>query len=141
MPAEGLHKANADSVLNSYNLAKEHDPKWAKAWHAWALSNMDIVRILPGAEVTEVATRHTCHIVAAVEGKLGTLECVFEFTTLVGFVRSLGLMGRNTLQGALSLLTLWFKYGAQPAITTAMVKGFESVNCNLWLDVVPQVCY
>jgi serine/threonine-protein kinase mTOR len=57
----------------------------------------------------------------------------------IGFFRSLALMGQNNLQDALSLLTLWFRYGAQLEVTKAMVKGFKGVTCTLWLDVVPQV--
>lgn len=50
-------------------------------------------------------------------------------------------MGQNNLQDALSLLTLWFRYGAEPEVTKTMIKGFKGVTSTLWLNVVPQVCF
>ena len=63
---------------------------------------------------------------------------------LAGFFQSLALKVENNLQDALSLLTIWFRYGAQPEVTTAVIHGTKQVTCTLWLDVVPQVyfrCY
>jgi serine/threonine-protein kinase mTOR len=79
--AERLHQENAGPVLNSYSLATQHDAQWSKAWHTWALSNWDIIRASPVVSTetdhaaTESATPRTPHIVAAVEGKLDTLQC------------------------------------------------------------------
>lgn len=56
-----------------------------------------------------------------------------------GFFHSISLTDRNKLQDTLRLLTLWFKFGAQPEIKSVMSKGFRSVTCDTWLEVVPQV--
>ncbi|KAF8573454.1 atypical PIKK FRAP protein kinase [Ramaria rubella] len=123
----GLTTTNAGSVLNSYHLATKHDPKWSKAWHTWALSNLDVIRnstaVRPFPGDRQPVPNRTHHIVAAIEG----------------FFRSLALVSENELQDTLSLLTLWFKFGAQSDITIAMVNGFKTVTCDMWLDVVPQI--
>ncbi|KIJ50878.1 hypothetical protein M422DRAFT_244825 [Sphaerobolus stellatus SS14] len=123
----GLNAHNAASILGSYHLATKHDPQRSKAWHTWALANLDMIRNPSGLPTVdgdvEPVTNRTSHVVAAIQG----------------FFRSLDLMSQNNLPDTLSLLTIWFKYGAQGEVTTAMNDGFKLVSCDTWLDVVPQI--
>lgn len=43
------------------------------------------------------------------------------------------------LQDILRLLTLWFNHGATAEVQMALRKGFEHVNINTWLVVLPQI--
>jgi hypothetical protein len=36
-------------------------------------------------------------------------------------------------------LTLWFKYGHDQEVTTAIMEGFRTVSVDTWLEVIPQV--
>ena len=56
-----------------------------------------------------------------------------------GFFRSISLGQERALQDTLRLLTLWFKYGAVPAVHEAVQYGFDSIPIDMWLSVTPQV--
>jgi FKBP12-rapamycin complex-associated protein len=43
------------------------------------------------------------------------------------------------LQDILRLLTLWFNHGDTAEVQMALRKGFELVNINTWLVVLPQI--
>jgi FKBP12-rapamycin complex-associated protein len=58
---------------------------------------------------------------------------------LSGFFRSIALSKGNSLQDALRLLTLWFKYGSQQEVNNAVADGFSGVSIDTWLQVIPQV--
>lgn len=56
-----------------------------------------------------------------------------------GFFRSISLKNENSLQDTLRLLTLWFKFGAHDDVSHAMASGFNRVDVDTWLDVIPQI--
>lgn len=56
-----------------------------------------------------------------------------------GFFRSIALSPQENLQDTLRLLTLWFKYGYQKDVETALVDGFTTVSIDIWLQVIPQI--
>lgn len=113
-------------MLNAFELATRYDPTWYKAWHTWALANVEVISHIAGYETRleenvpeAVATR----AVAAVEGLL----------------RSISLGKQNSLQDTLRLLTLWFKFGNHDDVSHAVGNGFSMVSVDTWLDVIPQV--
>ena len=61
---------------------------------------------------------------------------------LAGFFRSISLgRGREPcLQDLLRLLTLWFRYGSEPRVEASLLEGFECVDIDMWLLVIPQAC-
>lgn len=136
---------NAASVLGAYHLATKNDPLRSKAWHIWALANLDMIRnphgIPTSAGELEPVLNRINHVVAAIQGN--PLQFIFHSDwpnwNFKGFFRSLALMSQNKLPDILSLLTLWFRYGGQLEVTTAMNEGFKLLPCDVWLDVVPQV--
>ncbi|WFD00567.1 non-specific serine/threonine protein kinase [Malassezia yamatoensis] len=110
-------------VIQSYKRATELDRDWYKAWHAWALSNFDVIthherrgEAIPFHEVA-------ASIVPSVQG----------------FFRSIALASDNSLQDTLRLLTLWFKFGHLEHIADAVRQGFASVSVDTWLEVIPQM--
>ncbi|KAL9089004.1 MAG: hypothetical protein Q9159_002807 [Coniocarpon cinnabarinum] len=116
-------------VLNSYAAATNHDPKWHKAWHAFALSNFEVVTALTGATGPDrdAADVPTAKIVARVA------------PAIRGFFKSIALTATSTLQDTLRILTLWFAHGAHVEVSTAVTEGISSVSVDTWLEVIPQL--
>lgn len=56
-----------------------------------------------------------------------------------GFFHSITLAHKSALQDTLRLITLWFTYGGLPEPSRALSDGFQMVNVDNWLDVVPQL--
>lgn len=62
-------------------------------------------------------------------------------SALKGFFRSITLSrdSEHSLQDLLRLLTLWFRYGGEASVDAALVEGFELVEVDTWLLVIPQI--
>jgi len=117
---------HVDDVLSSYRAATHFNPKWYKAWHAWALANFEIVQAIaqtPEQRVTVPASILIEHVVPAVRG----------------FFKSIALSDGSSLQDTLRLLTLWFAHGGSPEVNAAVTEGFASVSVDTWLEVIPQL--
>ncbi|KAL1915020.1 uncharacterized protein VTP21DRAFT_7725 [Calcarisporiella thermophila] len=110
-------------ILRSYALATHFDENWYKAWHAWALANYEVIKHYENEREEAQPNMLAQHIVPAVQG----------------FFRSIALCKKNSLQDTLRLLTLWFKHGSQQDVYHAIMEGFNTVNIDTWLQVVPQL--
>ncbi|CEQ40386.1 SPOSA6832_01995, partial [Sporobolomyces salmonicolor] len=113
-------------ILRSYLLATSLDPTWYKAWHAWALANSEVVSHFAKAQGEQDPTKpqaYSVHLVPSVQA----------------FFRSIALSPGNSLQDTLRLLTLWFKYGHVPEVSSAIMEGFRTVSVDTWLEVIPQL--
>lgn len=113
------------NILRDYSLATELDPEWYQAWHTWALANFQVITQLEVSEHGLTSAHFSSYIIPAVEG----------------FLRSISLSPGNSLQDTLRLLTLWFTYGYQHGVNAAVQQGLHSVNVDVWLEVIPQVCF
>ncbi|KAI2617989.1 FAT-domain-containing protein [Hypomontagnella submonticulosa] len=118
---------NVGEILNSYAKATHYNPKWYKAWHAWALANFEIVQALtpPGDRTAPRADPSVIinHVVPAVQG----------------FFKSIALSSGSSLQDTLRLLTLWFAHGGNSEVNAAVTQGFGTVSVDTWLEVIPQL--
>lgn len=117
----------AQDILTSYSQATRYNPRWYKAWHAWALANFEIVQALT-SPVDRNATRPDAamiinHVVPAVQG----------------FFKSIALSSGSSLQDTLRLLTLWFTHGGSSEVNTAVTAGAGTVSVDTWLEVIPQL--
>ncbi|KXS11006.1 FAT-domain-containing protein [Gonapodya prolifera JEL478] len=110
-------------ILRSYKAATQLDRDWYKAWHLWALSNFEALSFYEKAAENIPTRTVVSHVVPSVQG----------------FFRSIALSKGNSLQDTLRLLTLWFKYGYQQEVNTAIGEGFGSVSIDTWLQVIPQL--
>eukprot|EP01065_Artemidia_motanka_P017505 TRINITY_DN2095_c0_g2_i2.p1 TRINITY_DN2095_c0_g2~~TRINITY_DN2095_c0_g2_i2.p1 ORF type:complete len:2522 (+),score=807.37 TRINITY_DN2095_c0_g2_i2:103-7668(+) len=101
-----------------YEQATVFDRDWYKAWHSYAL-------VCQGAVSTAQKHQQTDLVVKAVRG----------------YVRSITIGPNNSsvLQDVLRLLTLWFQFGNQDAVERALREGFDQVNLDVWLLVIPQI--
>ncbi|KAI1373105.1 FAT-domain-containing protein [Hypoxylon crocopeplum] len=118
---------NVQEILTSYSKATQYNPKWYKAWHAWALANFEIVQALtPPADRNAPRPDPVIiinHVVPAVQG----------------FFKSIELSSGSSLQDTLRLLTLWFAHGGSSEVNTAVTQGFGTVSVDTWLEVIPQL--
>lgn len=109
-------------VLESFRRATVLDTKWYKAWHSWAEANFNVLQYNEEKGGAEMLMKQS--IVPAV----------------TGFFSSVILSSKKyALQDTLRILALWFKWGNDPQVDTAMSEGFSSVNIDTWLDVIPQI--
>jgi len=114
MESPCLDAEKAAAIVHSLRRATELCTESYKAWHAWAMMNFEAISQSEGAAKT---------VVPAVSG----------------FFRSIALGRQRALQDTLRLLTLWFKYGAMPAVNEAVQGGFTSIPNDMWLSVTPQI--
>ncbi|XDG06455.1 hypothetical protein ABKA04_006070 [Annulohypoxylon sp. FPYF3050] len=118
---------NVQDILTSYSKATQYNPKWYKAWHAWALTNFEIVQALtPAADRNAPRPDPSIiinHVVPAVQG----------------FFKSIALSSGSSLQDTLRLLTLWFAHGGSSEVNAAVTQGFGTVSVDTWLEVIPQL--
>lgn len=110
-------------LLRFYQAATHFDKTWYKAWHAWALANFEAAAYYERKHDTIPARFLVQHVIPAVQG----------------FFRSIALSKGNSLQDALRLLTLWFKYGSHQEVNNAVGEGFGGVSIDTWLQVIPQL--
>ncbi|KAK0217827.1 phosphatidylinositol 3-kinase [Armillaria fumosa] len=118
---------NAQDILNGYASATYHDPEWYKAWHTWALANLDVVTYMEGKPeyrfVDQPPPALAVHAVNAIEG----------------LFRSVTLRNTDALQDTLRILTLWFKFGGHPDVAQVISVGFAKIGVDNWLEVIPQI--
>jgi len=107
-------------ILGSFKQATKYADSWYKAWHAWALSNFEVISHY---QKQGRPRNIEAHLVPAVHG----------------FFRSIALAPGKSLQDTLRLLTLWFKYGDRKMVEEALVEGFNTVSIDTWLQVIPQL--
>ncbi|EJD41220.1 atypical/PIKK/FRAP protein kinase [Auricularia subglabra TFB-10046 SS5] len=118
-------QTSAETVIDSLQQATEHDPSWYKAWHSWALHNIDLVAFLE-----KQTTRNEL-----LNEKLAT----YVVSAIQGLTQSILLGKASSLQDVLRLLTLWFKFGVHPQVSEAVTSSFNQVPVDTWIDVIPQI--
>jgi FKBP12-rapamycin complex-associated protein len=114
-------------ILTSYSQATKYNPRWYKAWHAWALANFEIVQTL--------SAKNEGHLTRADQNMV--IEHVVP--AVKGFFKSIALSAGSSLQDTLRLLTLWFTHGGSAEVNTAVTEGFANVSVDTWLEVIPQL--
>ena len=124
---EDWQYSHVQDILTSYSEATKHNPRWYKAWHAWALANFEIVQTLSArndGQLTRADQNMIIeHVVPAVKG----------------FFQSIALSAGSSLQDTLRLLTLWFTHGGSSDVNSAVTEGFANVSVDTWLEVIPQL--
>ncbi|KAG9125164.1 phosphatidylinositol kinase- protein kinase tor1 [Ceratobasidium sp. 392] len=119
-------KTQPDVVLSGYDLATKIAPDWYKAWSTWASANHEVIALYEShtdQRTEEVSPTMIAYILGAMQG----------------FFRSIELRKNTSLQDSLRLLTMWFKYGAHPAVHKDMAEGISALPADTWLEVIPQI--
>lgn len=109
------------SIMGSYLLATHFDRAWYKAWHNWAIANFEVVSVYEKQRLND--EQIAAYVIPAIRG----------------FFHSITLANKSALQDTLRLLTLWFKYGGTNETAKAIQDGFQMVQIENWLEVVPQL--
>ncbi|RID56915.1 hypothetical protein BRARA_F00328 [Brassica rapa] len=119
----GLNDGSIQEILDAFSKSTIYAPKWAKAWHTWALFNTAVMShyISRG----QIASQF---VVAAVTGYFHSIACGANAKGV-----------DDSLQDILRLLTLWFNHGATADVQAALERGFTHVSINTWLVVLPQI--
>ncbi|CAK7232972.1 phosphatidylinositol kinase-related protein kinase tor1 [Sporothrix eucalyptigena] len=153
-------RTHVRDVLANYAHATQYNPKWYKAWHAWALANFEVVQYLTSgnnnASNANGQTSGTGQQIAGMRngyqpGRQGSIAGdgpgPVDYATVLehvvpavhGFFQSIALSKGSTLQDTLRLLALWLTHGGHPDVNTAVTDGFALVNVDTWLEVIPQL--
>ncbi|GMH23702.1 hypothetical protein Nepgr_025545 [Nepenthes gracilis] len=120
-----LDDESIQEILGALRNATQCAPKWAKAWHTWALFN---TAVMSHYTLRGFATTAAQFVAAAVTGYFHSIACA---------ANSKGV--DDSLQDILRLLTLWFNHGATAEVQMALQRGFALVNIDTWLVVLPQI--
>ena len=141
-------------ILASFHDATEYQSGWYKAWHSWALVNLEVVNYYE----RKSSKRNSMGLVPATSPPLGQMQT--PPLTLLGsgsskedadaitsclisaihaFFKSIALGKDQTIQDTLRLLTILFKYGRQKEVESALLDGFKTVSVDAWLQVIPQI--
>ncbi|CDY46271.1 BnaC05g50600D [Brassica napus] len=105
----GLNDGSIQEILDAFSKSTIYAPKWAKAWHTWALFNTAVMShyISKG----QIASQF---VAAAVTGYFHSIACAANAKGV-----------DDSLQDILRLLTLWFNHGATADVQTALKRGFS----------------
>lgn len=145
------------SILGYAFLATCAQPQWFKAWHTWATLNVQ-----EAARCAQLAggehSRDTSRSFSARPAKAGnfTTDIVdWDATSnevtldprrreylergIIGYFNAIRFGGKTGLEDALTLLTLWFRYGADRRLADVFDAYFKQSSANDWVDVVPQI--
>jgi FKBP12-rapamycin complex-associated protein len=150
-------------ILRSFEAATKRNSTWYKAWHSWALCNFEVISYYekqekkrvkgswighshssssssPSSSASSSSSRKGPGSAASVRERLEERVKAYIVPAVNAFFRSIALApSEKSLQDTLRLLTLWFKYAHIKAVETALVKGFNTVSIDTWLQVIPQV--
>ncbi|KAI3820134.1 hypothetical protein L1987_13992 [Smallanthus sonchifolius] len=121
----GLDDDSIQEILSSLRHATHCATKPVKAWHTWALFNTAVMSHYTLRGLPYLAAQF---VVAAVTGYFHSIACAAHAKGV-----------DDSLQDILRLLTLWFNHGATAEVQTALQRGFQHVNINTWLVVLPQI--
>ena len=119
-------------MLQAYTGATRYGADSHKAWHAWALCNVTALAHIEAGAAQEGATE--MHTERQLEHVVHALKGFFRSITLRASRGS-----EHALQDLLRLLTLWFRYGGEQQVEAALLEGFDAVDIDTWLLVIPQV--
>eukprot|EP00891_Asterochloris_glomerata_P006787 jgi/Astpho2/6787/fgenesh1_pm.00103_%23_6_t len=126
LASDQLDEETTASVLASLQYATECAPNWAKAWHHFALYNVECMQHYASLDV-HTAQRHVA-------------PAVMGFFRSIALSQALGEARQGAkLQDILRLLTLWFSHGNAPDVEAALQEGFRHVSIDTWLVVIPQI--
>jgi len=120
-------QAAPDEILRLISSATSLDPTWWKAWHMWALANIETL-----GSVETLADYHLDDIDGGILASRAVLA-------VQGLIKAIVLAKKSTLQDVLRLLTLLFKFGGHQNVSDTIYKGFRKLSVDTWLEVIPQV--
>ena len=114
-------------ILENLKQATELDPRNSKAWHFWALLNQRVARHYTKDKHT--SQQHINHLANAVHAFFQSVDWSSSPSVDLDILQ----------QDILRILTIWFEYGHEEQVERELRKGFNTVNIDTWLLVIPQI--
>lgn len=105
------------------------DEFWYKAWHHWAYTNFSILQDKK-QRWTEANNRDL---------DFDKIISTYAVSAVDGFYHSIHLSKGNSLQDTLRLLTLWFDFGENKEVYSALLISIKKIEIHTWLQVIPQL--
>ncbi|RDA95477.1 hypothetical protein CP533_5392 [Ophiocordyceps camponoti-saundersi (nom. inval.)] len=134
--------SKVQEILTSYSQATKYNPRWYKAWHAWALANFEIVQTMSSSTASSSSSSAATHNDGG-GPPLSRADQAMVIEHVVpaihGFFKSIALSAGSSLQDTLRLLTLWFTHGGSSEVNAAVMDGMANVSIDTWLEVIPQL--
>lgn len=126
----GTETLTPKSVLDTALAATSYDKNWYRAWHSWAMVNLEFSKETSASSPTTPAS--TPHL----GGKSRSTCNPFIVTALQGFIKSVAYSPQgSSVQDSLRLLTLWFRHSTYPEVNAAVGDGVVHLPLDSWLCV------
>lgn len=134
-----LNETYADSVddksiLNYFRQATVTNPKWYKAWNAYALKNYKIIFF---SEKHQTNSNSESESGDYQSRSMKLIE--YSVAAIKGFFESISLSHGSSLQDTLRLLSILFDQGQEKEVAHAFNDGLKKVPIETWLQVIPQL--
>jgi FKBP12-rapamycin complex-associated protein len=135
------------TVLDTALAATSYDKNWHRAWHSWAMANLEFSKeatpsstpilhpsTLPSSSPSLSPSNMATSLILSAR-RSGTCN-PFIVTALQGFIRSVTYSPQgSSVQDSLRLLTLWFRHCFFPEVNAAVGDGISYLPIDSWLDV------
>ena len=145
---EGMNDKNIYQIISYYQLAKDYNKDWYKAWNAWSNANYKAIQYYKMNPANNIsASRSSSNSSTAFGSFLNTNENLNQFIkpAMIGFIGCIKLSPKtalqetNCLQDTLRLLTLVFDYCTSKELYDTMLNGINTTPLEIWLQVIPQL--
>ena len=148
---DGFGASTIDSIIQHYELAKNHDQESYKAWQAWAYANYEAIQLyrqpaVISSALSDHATPEEAFLAQQQQQQQQTRQMsMYVRPAIEGFFTCIKLSSASVareadcLQDTLCLLTLWFKYCETEEVHEALSEGIRRTPIEIWLQVIPQL--
>lgn len=122
------------TILNYFKQATAMNPKWYKAWNAYALKNYKIIFF---SEKHQINSNSESESGDYQSRSVRMVE--YSVAAIKGFFESISLSHGSSLQDTLRLLSILFDQGQEKEVAHAFNDGLKKVPIETWLQVIPQL--
>ena len=147
---DGMNESTISQIIAYYNVAKDHNKNWYKAWNAWAYANYEAIQYYKANTVLtprQISRNNSgSNNLLYSSGNYGeTYLNQFIKPAVQGFIKCIklspgtALQETNCLQDTLRLLTLWFEYCNNSDLYETLLDGINNTPLEIWLQVIPQL--
>lgn len=138
----GNEAVDSKSVLDTALAATSFDKNWYRAWHSWAMANLEFSHEYERKNNHHHNNNHhnnNHHNQTNNSSSNDKKANPFVTTAIQGFFKAIALSAGNNLQDSLRLLTLWFRNSTFPEVNAAIGDGMAILPVDNWLQVLPQL--
>lgn len=119
--------SSMNTVINYFELAKQHNQESYKAWQAWAYANYTLCKKNNPVKSGDPKVLTDCYVKSSILGFFKSLQLSFSHDK------------SNLLQDTLRLLAIWFNFCDSEDIYELICSNIKTVSDQVWISVIPQV--